>query len=135
MVERHVGVTPRDVRTPAPEVPADVCGDVRAPRRRQLLRMGKAEERPHALPRRQRGGPERPVARRVGEVSGGGSGGDFDAERLRAALTADRGRLGPLGFLERRIAPLVQATGEWWIVGTTSGCPQAHRNRRIWSTH
>ncbi len=41
----------------------------------------------------------------------------FDAERLRQTLVADWARLGPVEFLEIRIAPLVRATGEAWSSG------------------
>ncbi len=41
----------------------------------------------------------------------------FEAERLRQALVADWARLGPVEFLETRVAPLVRATGEAWSSG------------------
>jgi len=41
----------------------------------------------------------------------------LDAERLTRALTADWGRLGPLEFLEGRVAPLVHEVGEAWADG------------------
>ena len=41
----------------------------------------------------------------------------FDTERLRASLIEAGAALGPLRFVERRIAPLVHATGEWWASG------------------
>ncbi|HET9317538.1 MAG TPA: MerR family DNA-binding transcriptional regulator [Vicinamibacteria bacterium] len=41
----------------------------------------------------------------------------FDGEALLRALLADWARLGPLVFLERRIAPLVTAIGQAWESG------------------
>ena len=41
----------------------------------------------------------------------------FEAERLRQALVADWARLGPVEFLETRVAPLVRAVGDAWIRG------------------
>ena len=41
----------------------------------------------------------------------------FEAERLRQALVADWARLGPVEFLESRVAPLVRAVGEAWARG------------------
>lgn len=41
----------------------------------------------------------------------------FETERLRRTLLADWARLGPVEFLETRIAPLVRATGEAWSSG------------------
>jgi methanogenic corrinoid protein MtbC1 len=41
----------------------------------------------------------------------------FEAERLRQALVVDWARLGPVEFLETRVAPLVRATGEAWSSG------------------
>jgi methanogenic corrinoid protein MtbC1 len=41
----------------------------------------------------------------------------FEAERLRAALVADWARLGPVEFLETRVAPLVSAVGSAWERG------------------
>jgi methanogenic corrinoid protein MtbC1 len=41
----------------------------------------------------------------------------FEAERLRLALVADWARLGPVEFLETRVAPLVRAVGEAWERG------------------
>ena len=41
----------------------------------------------------------------------------FEGERLRQALVADWARLGPVEFLETRVAPLVRATGEAWSSG------------------
>jgi len=41
----------------------------------------------------------------------------FDADRLTRVLLADWGRLGPLDFLERRVAPLVRAVGDAWEEG------------------
>jgi methanogenic corrinoid protein MtbC1 len=38
----------------------------------------------------------------------------FEAEPLRQALVADWARLGPVEFLETRIAPLVRAVGDAW---------------------
>ena len=38
----------------------------------------------------------------------------FDAERLTRALLTDWARLGPLDFLETRVAPLVRAVGTAW---------------------
>lgn len=38
----------------------------------------------------------------------------FDAERLTRILLGDWARLGPLAFLETRIAPLIRAVGEAW---------------------
>lgn len=41
----------------------------------------------------------------------------FDAERLTRLLLADWARLGPLEFLETRIAPMARAVGEAWEKG------------------
>jgi methanogenic corrinoid protein MtbC1 len=41
----------------------------------------------------------------------------FEAERLRQALVADWARLGPVEFLETRVAPLVRAVGDAWTRG------------------
>jgi MerR family transcriptional regulator, light-induced transcriptional regulator len=41
----------------------------------------------------------------------------FEAERLRQALVADWARLGPVEFLEGRVAPLVRAVGDAWERG------------------
>jgi DNA-binding transcriptional MerR regulator/methylmalonyl-CoA mutase cobalamin-binding subunit len=41
----------------------------------------------------------------------------FEAERLRAALVAEWARLGPVAFLETRIAPLLRAVGSAWERG------------------
>jgi MerR family transcriptional regulator, light-induced transcriptional regulator len=42
---------------------------------------------------------------------------DFDGERLVHAFLADWARMGPVEFLEARIAPLVHAVGEAWEKG------------------
>ncbi|HWP02030.1 MAG TPA: MerR family transcriptional regulator [Gemmatimonadaceae bacterium] len=42
----------------------------------------------------------------------------FDVHRLRAACAAEWARLGPLDFLERRVAPFLVATGAAWAAGT-----------------
>lgn len=41
----------------------------------------------------------------------------FEADRLRQALVADWARLGPVEFLETRVAPLLHAVGEAWASG------------------
>jgi methanogenic corrinoid protein MtbC1 len=41
----------------------------------------------------------------------------FDGDGLTRALNAEWGRLGPLAFLERRLAPLVRAVGDAWEAG------------------
>lgn len=41
----------------------------------------------------------------------------FDAERLSRLFVADWARLGPVEFLEQRVAPLVKAIGEAWERG------------------
>jgi methanogenic corrinoid protein MtbC1 len=41
----------------------------------------------------------------------------FDADRLTAALWSDWGRLGPTGFLEQTVAPLIQRVGQAWEEG------------------
>ena len=41
----------------------------------------------------------------------------FDADGLTRALSSEWGRLGPVGFLEQRVAPLVRAVGEAWEAG------------------
>ncbi len=41
----------------------------------------------------------------------------FDGESLTRALTAEWGRLGPLAFLEQRVAPLLRAVGDAWETG------------------
>jgi len=41
----------------------------------------------------------------------------FEAEGLRHALVADWARLGPVEFLETRLAPLVEAVGDAWERG------------------
>jgi methanogenic corrinoid protein MtbC1 len=38
----------------------------------------------------------------------------FDADGLARTLNAEWGRLGPLAFLEQRVAPLVRAVGDAW---------------------
>lgn len=42
----------------------------------------------------------------------------FDADTLTRLLLADWARLGVLGFLERRIAPVVERVGDGWSDGT-----------------
>jgi methanogenic corrinoid protein MtbC1 len=42
----------------------------------------------------------------------------FEGEALRQALVADWARLGPVEFVETRVAPLVEAVGEAWARGT-----------------
>ena len=41
----------------------------------------------------------------------------FDADRLTAALWSDWGRLGPIGFLQRTAAPLIERVGREWEEG------------------
>jgi len=41
----------------------------------------------------------------------------FDADRLTSALWADWGRLGPVGFLQQTVAPLVERVGREWAEG------------------
>lgn len=41
----------------------------------------------------------------------------FDADRLTRILLGDWARLGPLAFLETRVAPLVRAVGDAWESG------------------
>jgi methanogenic corrinoid protein MtbC1 len=41
----------------------------------------------------------------------------FDAERLTRLFLADWARMGPVEFLEARVAPLVRAVGEGWEKG------------------
>jgi len=41
----------------------------------------------------------------------------FDTERLTAALWSDWGRLGPIGFLEQTVAPLIERVGREWEAG------------------
>lgn len=41
----------------------------------------------------------------------------FEADRLRETLVADWARLGPVEFLETRVAPLVEQVGEAWQQG------------------
>jgi methanogenic corrinoid protein MtbC1 len=41
----------------------------------------------------------------------------FEGEALRQALVADWARLGPVEFVETRVAPLVEAVGEAWARG------------------
>ena len=43
--------------------------------------------------------------------------GRFDGDALTRTLNAEWGRLGPLAFLEQRVAPLVHAVGEAWESG------------------
>jgi methanogenic corrinoid protein MtbC1 len=38
----------------------------------------------------------------------------FDADRLTAALWSDWGRLGPIGFLQQTVAPLIERVGQEW---------------------
>ena len=42
----------------------------------------------------------------------------FDGERLTRRFLADWARMGPVEFLEARIAPLIRAVGEGWENGT-----------------
>jgi methylmalonyl-CoA mutase cobalamin-binding subunit len=42
----------------------------------------------------------------------------FDGDGLTRALNAEWGRLGPMAFLEQRVAPLVRAVGDAWEAGT-----------------
>jgi methanogenic corrinoid protein MtbC1 len=41
----------------------------------------------------------------------------FDADRLTAALWSDWGRLGPIGFLQLTVAPLIERIGREWEEG------------------
>jgi methanogenic corrinoid protein MtbC1 len=41
----------------------------------------------------------------------------FDADRLTSALWADWGRLGPVGFLQQTVAPLIDRVGREWEAG------------------
>jgi methanogenic corrinoid protein MtbC1 len=41
----------------------------------------------------------------------------FDADRLTAALWSDWGRLGPIGFLQQAVAPLIERVGREWDEG------------------
>jgi methanogenic corrinoid protein MtbC1 len=41
----------------------------------------------------------------------------FDADRLTSALWSDWGRLGPVGFLQQTVAPLVERVGREWEQG------------------
>ena len=41
----------------------------------------------------------------------------FDAEKLTAALWSDWGQLGPIGFLQQTVAPLVERVGLEWEKG------------------
>ena len=41
----------------------------------------------------------------------------FDADRLTSALWGDWGRLGPVGFLQQTVAPLVDRVGREWEEG------------------
>jgi len=41
----------------------------------------------------------------------------FDADRLTAALWSDWGRLGPIGFLQSTVAPLIERVGREWEEG------------------
>jgi methanogenic corrinoid protein MtbC1 len=41
----------------------------------------------------------------------------FDADRLTAALWSDWGRLGPIGFLQETVAPLIARVGQEWAEG------------------
>lgn len=41
----------------------------------------------------------------------------FDADRLTSALWADWGRLGPVGFLQQTVAPLIDRVGREWEEG------------------
>ena len=41
----------------------------------------------------------------------------FDADRLTAALWSDWGRLGPVGFLQQTVAPLIERVGREWEQG------------------
>ena len=41
----------------------------------------------------------------------------FDGDALSRALNAEWGRLGPMAFLEQRVAPLVEAVGTAWETG------------------
>jgi methanogenic corrinoid protein MtbC1 len=41
----------------------------------------------------------------------------FDADRLTAALWSDWGRLGPVGFLQQTVAPLIERVGREWEEG------------------
>jgi methanogenic corrinoid protein MtbC1 len=43
--------------------------------------------------------------------------GNLEGERLKRRLHHDWTRLGPLEFLERRVAPLLRAVGDAWAVG------------------
>ncbi|MBP1604160.1 MAG: cobalamin-binding protein [Acidobacteria bacterium] len=41
----------------------------------------------------------------------------FDADRLTAALWSDWGRLGPIGFVQQTVAPLIERVGLEWEQG------------------
>ena len=41
----------------------------------------------------------------------------FDADRLTAALWSDWGRLGPVGFMQQTVAPLIERVGREWEAG------------------
>jgi MerR family transcriptional regulator, light-induced transcriptional regulator len=67
--------------------------------------------------------PAPPPAPTLPADAGGGAGDllalveRFDAERLTRLLLTDWARLGPVTFLETRIAPAVRAVGEAWEAG------------------
>jgi methanogenic corrinoid protein MtbC1 len=42
----------------------------------------------------------------------------FDRDTLTRVLLSDCARLGTMGFLDRRVAPLVEAVGQAWAAGT-----------------
>jgi MerR family transcriptional regulator, light-induced transcriptional regulator len=61
--------------------------------------------------------PEPPVNARAGSEDLIALVARFDAERLTRLLLTDWARLGPVTFLETRIAPAVRAVGEAWEAG------------------
>jgi MerR family transcriptional regulator, light-induced transcriptional regulator len=55
----------------------------------------------------------------------------FDAEGLRGALVADWARLGPVEFLETRVAPLLVAVGEAWERGELAVSHEHFLSQRV----
>jgi len=55
----------------------------------------------------------------------------FDSDRLTRMLLGEAARLGPIGFVEHRVAPLLSRTGELWSFGALEISQEHFLSERI----